>query len=183
MPLDLVGVSGPCDDWISCYRLISLLFLLQEKNHWIGSRQLDWGKNGFPYICRHFISTPSYFKQTNKIRHFPCHFKTLGTNLKSSTVNHYKGLIAKTEWICPGLRLKEMIPGPSQHGLSQTIFIKNSVCQVVIKHMPSLSWILNANKAVMICFLELADMCQHGLSQFWHVSAKLIMYIKFILGI
>ena len=105
VPLDLVGVSGPCDDWISCYRLISLLFLLQEKNHWIGSRQLDWGKNGFPHICRHFLATPSYFKQTNKIRHFPCHFKTLGTNLKSSTVYHYKGLFAKTEWICPGLRL------------------------------------------------------------------------------
>ena len=75
-----------------------------------------------------------------------------------------------------------MIPGPSQHGLSQTIFIKNSVCQVVIKYMPSLSWILNANKAVMICFLEFADMCQHGLSQFWHVSAKLIMYLKFYSG-
>ena len=38
--------------------------------------------------------------------------------------------------------------------------------------MPSLNWNLNANKVVMICFLELADMCQHGLSQsntFWKI--------------
>ena len=134
----------------------------------------------FPYICRHFISTPSYIKQTYKIRHFPCHIKPLEQIWKVPPLTIIRNWFAKNWVDLSRLKIKWDDSRLQSTRAIPNNFYQNSVRRVVIKHMPSLNWNLNANKVVMICFLELADMCQHGLSQFWHVSAKL-KCIKYIL--
>ena len=133
----------------------------------------------FPYICRHFISTPSYFKQTNKIRHFPWHIKPLEQIWKVPPLTIIRDWFAKNWVDLSQFKIKWDDSRLQLTRANSNNFFQNSVRWVVIKHMSSLNWNLkqiNRVNRVIICFLELAD----GLSQFWHVAAKL-KCIKYIL--